>query len=63
MSSVSVGYEKTAADLAGDEPIARRGGVTAAASYHLSKKWGLYKDQEPTPEDAQPLGGTDPPGH
>ena len=37
--------------------------IAAAASYHLSKKWGLYKDQEPAPEGAPPLGGTEPPGH
>ena len=37
--------------------------IAAAVSYRLSKKWGMCKDEEPTPESAPPLGSTAPPGH
>ena len=37
--------------------------IAAAVSYRLSKKWDMYKDEEPTPESAPPLGSTTPPGH
>ena len=37
--------------------------IAAAVSYRLSKKWGMYKDEEPTPESAPPLGSAGPPGH
>ena len=36
--------------------------IAAAASHRLSKKWGMYEDEEPTRESAPPLGGTEPPG-
>ncbi len=31
--------------------------IAAAASYHLSKKWGMDKDEGPTPESGPPLVG------
>ena len=34
--------------------------IAAAVSHRLSEKWGMYKDQEPTPESGPPLGGAAP---
>ena len=31
--------------------------IAAAVSHRLSEKWGMYKDQEATPESGPPLGG------